>query len=790
MTVSITPLSPTDITPIEDAGLGCLRTERGNLPLTGIDAHVSITGLVARTEQSQTFHNPYDVPLEATYIFPLPARAAVTALRMEADGHTVEAELRERADARAAYDEAVASGRRAAIAEQERPDVFTMRVGNIVPGESVTVRISLVGPLPYADGEAEYRLPLVVAPRYIPGNPLPGPSVGDGVVPDTDAVPDASRITPPVLLPGFPNPVALSITADIHPGGLPLASARSSLHAVRQSVADGVTRLDLEPGERVDRDFVLRLAYGTDAVTTSLILEPDSGPESRDGTFQLTVLPPVDAAPPRPRDVVLVLDRSGSMEGWKMVAARRAAARIVDTLTDGDRFAALTFDSVVEHPAGLPAGLVPATDRHRFRAVEHLAGVSARGGTEILSPLREAAALLTDPERDRVLILVTDGQIGNEDQIITELTTSLNGIRVHTIGIDRAVNAGFLGSLAAIGRGRCELVESEDRLDEATERIHRRIGAPLLTDVALKADFAVIDDSITPSRLPDAFPGVPLVIRGRYNASVQYAAPPAIQLAGITPAGDRSTVDVVGTPSAGDTLAPAWARGHLRDLEDKYVANAQDRSTLERRMIAVSLRHTVLCRFTAFVAVDSRVVAGGTPTHRVIQPVELPSGWDPAILAGAAPAAPVGLSFTAPGQMFAAPGQMFASAGQMRPGRPARRRAGGLAGRARDSAAVDIRPLLAEELTGLRTNAGPEAERLHVLADLGSRLEALVRAAAGQLEPAALVALRELAEALARCAGPTPPRGGDLDALWRHALDTLTALVGGEPRRTFWKRSP
>ncbi len=174
-----------------------------------------------------------------------------------------------------------------------------------------------------------------------------------------------------------------------------------------------------------------------------------------------------------------------------MVAARRAAARIVDTLTAADRFAVLTFDHVVERPETLPAGLVAATDRHRYRAVEHLAKVDARGGTELLTPLTDGLKLLSTrardaSERDRVLVLVTDGQVGNEDQILARTTKSLAGIRIHTVGIDQAVNAGFLGRLAAAGSGRCELVESEDRLDTAMDRIHRRISAPLVTGLALR----------------------------------------------------------------------------------------------------------------------------------------------------------------------------------------------------------------------------------------------------------------------------------------------------------------
>jgi len=226
MTITVTEFG--DYLADEPHGTGCLRTERGNLPLHKLDVRATVTGLVARTELIQGFGNPYDTPLEATYVFPLPDRAALIAMTLTADGRTIVADLQERAKARQTYDAAIAEGRRASVAEEERPDVFTMRVGNIAPGERVEVALTLVGPLPFEDGEATFRFPLVVAPRYIPGHPLGAEPAGDGYAPDTDATPDASRITPPVLLPGFPNPVELSIEVVIDPAGLPLGTVRSS----------------------------------------------------------------------------------------------------------------------------------------------------------------------------------------------------------------------------------------------------------------------------------------------------------------------------------------------------------------------------------------------------------------------------------------------------------------------------------------------------------------------------------------------------------------------------------
>jgi Ca-activated chloride channel homolog len=617
----------------KDEGLGALVTDKGPLPHKALDVLAQLEGLIAEVSLTQVFVNNHAEPLEATYIFPLPDRAAVTAFRLEVAGRVVGGVLRERAAARREYEESLKAGHRAAIAEEERPGVFTLRVGNLPAGESATVRLTMVGPLLYEGGEVTFRFPLVVAPRFIPGTPLEGRSVGAGVTDNTDAVPDASRITPPLLLPGNPVSVRFSLQVIVQAAGLPIEDFRSSLHAIgSEQTADGATRLTVHPGERLNRDFILRYRIGEETLTTSLTVVPDATGD--EGTFVLTVVPPVggpsNKQQPGPREVIFLLDRSGSMAGWKMAAARRALARMIDALTSRDRFAVLAFDDEVEIPALCAEGSMPASDRNRFRAIEWLAGIDARGGTELAQPLEHAAVQLADCGNDladRILVLLTDGQVGNEDRILQALAQRLKGIRIFTLGIDRAVNEAFLRRLAALGGGSCDVVESVERLDEVMEKVQRRIGTPLLTGLQMELVGTTVErDSQVPARLPDLFAGTPLAISGRYRRQ----APSASVLHAIDDAGRPVKQSVFGRVSTASALPKIWARGRLRELEDRWVIGGDESpAQLQEKIVALSLQFGVMCRFTAFVAVDRSETANeGGKQQQLVQPVELPDGWE------------------------------------------------------------------------------------------------------------------------------------------------------------------
>jgi len=633
----------------DEVGFGALRCDRGLLPLEAMDVRAAVTGLVARVEVAQTYVNHHPVAIEATYIFPLPERAAVSAFVLEVAGRLVRGELKERGEARQDYEAALAAGQRAALAEEDRSGVFTMSVGNILPGESARVRLTMTQPLDCREGEATFRFPLVVAPRYIPGAPLDGASVGDGTEADTDAVPDASRISPPVRLPGFPAAVRLSVEVELDGGGLSIARVRSSLHTVVVE-SDGTRwRLRLQPGERLDRDFILRWQVGREAVQTGLVLCPDSD-GAREGTFMLTVVPPIlPAGARRGRDIVFVLDRSGSMDGWKMVAARRAVASMVETLGESDRFAVYAFDDRIETAFG-DHDLRPGINRYRFEAAQLLAGIKAWGGTEMAEPLRLAAERvdLGVADRSPMVVLVTDGQVGNEAQIIKTLGPRLKHVRVFTVGIDRSVNIGFLQKLAELGGGAFELVEGEARLEEVMERIHRAIGEPELTKLSIEGHGPAIDAAtLVPRRIPDLHAGASLTLCGRYTGA-HYGE---VAVKGLASTGSQWVERVEGVVRHDPAVREVWARGQVRALEDAFDAG-QLALDGHARIVETSLRFGVLSRFTAFVAVDEEVVTEGVPQHSVLQPVENPSGWG---VGGAASTGSMA-AVNRPAAMAAAPG--------------------------------------------------------------------------------------------------------------------------------------
>jgi Ca-activated chloride channel family protein len=650
-------------------GLGVLSVARAEgrapLPLLGVEVAARVADRIAEVTVTQRFHNPYGEHLEAVYVFPLAGGAAVSDFELQVGARVLRGVVRERGAARADYRRALAEGRRAALLEQERDDVFTLQVGNLPPGEEVTVRLTYAERLPFfEDGTTELRLPLVVAPRYVPGEPLGRDNWGRGTESDTDVVPDASRVTPPRLAPGFDPRVALRIGVELLRGGdgEGWRALACSQHAVlTETAAGGVTVTLAREDEPLDRDFVLRWSLSGERVRSTLLVHRGADGEASYG--MLALVPPArqGAAPGLPRDVVFLLDRSGSMEGVKMVSAARACAALLRTLGPRDRFALQAFDDRVEWLRGedeaessdggsLGARWLAAGEGALERADGWLRGIASRGGTRLDQALGAGLAALDERPagegRAPILVLLTDGQVTDEHRMLARVQRELGGGRLFTVGIDTAVNEAFLRRLAALGGGTATFVQPGAAVERALVELGREIGAPLVVELAIEdAGAGVERDSVTPARLPDLFAGravsVGLRLAGA-KARGGGAGRNRLRLKGRLVDGQPFVEEVEPREVALPALAQLWARSRVRDLEDEYrLADAGARSRLERQIVDLAVRHRLLTRFTAFVVVDEQeVVNPGGARRTVVQPVAMPAGWEmgkaAAMAAGAA----------------------------------------------------------------------------------------------------------------------------------------------------------
>jgi Ca-activated chloride channel homolog len=619
--------------------LGCIQVTRENrkmnLPLTSVKIGARVADRLAHVAVEQTFSNPYSDHLEAVYVFPLSGGCAVSSFEMKVGDRIVVGQIGEREEARAQYEEAIGEGKRAALMEQERDDVFTVQVGNLPPGESVTVKMTYSEKLPYFDnGTTEIRLPLVVSPRYIPGNPVNRESVGDGVELDTDLVPDASRITPPRLADGVDPKTAVSLTVELS-GDQIIEDLSCSQHATRIGTSkDGVKVSLSREDELLNRDFVLRWRVAAEELQSNFLVYRH--PENKDECYgMISLLPPKssDVVSP-PRDVLFVVDRSGSMNGPKMVSAARACSLLIDTLGPRDRFVVQAFDDVREW-MGRSQTFVNADEAGKEEGNKYLRTITARGGTEMQGALQDAIAVMkTRQDQNRrlpVVIIITDGEVGNESGILKQLQSELDDSRIFTIGVDTAVNDGFLRRLARLGGGTASFVQPGAQLEDALSGVGREIGTPLITDLKIEDVNCGLDQtSIAPSAISDLFAGRASSSFFKFSAAkLKDLKSAKVGIKGQRVDGKQFSqvinARIVDVPA----LAQLWAKSHITDLEDQYrIADSTKQVSLHKTIVDVAVAHSLLTRFTAFIAVDhAEIVNAGGKVRKIVQPVHMPDQW-------------------------------------------------------------------------------------------------------------------------------------------------------------------
>lgn len=603
------------------------------LPLQHTDVKATITGFTAEVQVKQTYTNPYDRVIEATYIFPLPENAAVYSMKMVIGDRRIEAVVKEREAARRTYERARREGYSAALLEQERPNVFTQSVANIEPKKTIDVVIRYVQDLTYDAGEYELVFPMVVGPRYIQGAPLDKAPSGTGTYADTAAVPDASRVTPPVLGKGERSGHDISLEVVASPEGA-VSRFEVPTHAVTSEKLDGgALRVRLDRKDTLpNRDFVLR--YRVAGEKPKAILYATGKDE---GHFSLIVQPPsLDIGTlVGKRELVFVVDVSGSMHGTPLALCKAAMRDALVRMRPVDTFNVITFAGATGKAFARPR---PANDAAIRDALDYVDRLSAGGGTEMLDAV--AAALSPDVEegRHRYVFFLTDGFVGDEDQILSATKGFVSAIerggqraRVFGFGTGSSVNRMLIEGLGREGKGVSVYATSREDPERAVNRFYRYIDRSVLRDVQI-AFGSLRAREVFPAELPDLFASHPLVVHGRWSGSL--AGPVVVKAKGANgPVEIPVTIARAPMDDGWPIQDLLWARSKIAWLERGLWEPGQA-SSAKDQITQLGALHHLVTRFTSFVAVDSsRKVGSGAPVH-VVQPVETPEGVD-AEMAGA-----------------------------------------------------------------------------------------------------------------------------------------------------------
>jgi len=596
-------------------------------PLKHTDVKAEISGFLSRVNVTQEFENPFKEKIEAVYTFPLPQNAAVDDMTMTIGSRVVKGKILPREEAQAVYDAARENGQVASLLDQERPNIFTQSVANILPGEQIKITISYVETLKYEDGAYEFVFPMVVGPRYIPGQPT-GRIKGNGFAPDSDQVPDASRITPRMIPAGFRSGHDISLDIQLD-AGLLVESLNSKSHSVDVERNDGRSaHVRLKDGATIpNKDFVLRYDVAGGSIQDALLTHrADKG-----GFFTIMLQPPdrVKVEDVMPKELVFVLDTSGSMQGFPIEKAKQTMKLALDNLYPSDTFNLITFSGNTEILFPKP---VPATRDNIRKAQLLLDGRSGSGGTEMMTAIKAALEPSDQQDHVRIVCFMTDGYVGNDMEIISEIQKHPNA-RVFGFGIGQSVNRFLLDKMAEAGRGEVEYVSLNDDGAAAAKRFYERIRNPLLTDISIDWNGLPVAD-VYPRRIPDLFSAKPLTLSGRFTA----AANGTIRLKGKVAGNDfvrEIPVSFPETMASHDVLSSLWARRRIDDLMSEDYSGAQNgemKSELKQTITQVGLEYRLMTQFTSFVAVEEMVVTDGGQPRRIEVPVEVPEGVNQAMV--------------------------------------------------------------------------------------------------------------------------------------------------------------
>jgi Ca-activated chloride channel family protein len=577
--------------------------EASSLPLEHTDVVAHVNGPLASVSVTQRFGNSFSKPVELAYIFPLPHEAAIVDYELRIGQRVIRAEVKELEEARRTYSEARDKGQRAGLLEQRRPNLFSIELANVQPGETILATVRYQERLRYDDGFYSFIFPMGITPKY-----------------HHDPA-EAAKVDAPIATSGSTiGTVDISLTVDA--GGL-TDDQQSPSHKVE------ITRIDERRfGARLlgdvipNKDFVLRYRVSDSAIRTAACASISEG----GATVLITALPPrmSDEFEPSPREFIFVIDRSGSMQGQPLLQARNALRSCLRSMGSQDTFNIQAFDNHIEW---FSKSSIPVRQNEVERADRWLESINARGGTEILGAIDSALKLTFDPERQRYIVFLTDGAVSADEKALSRIHSQIGRARLFTFGVGPSVNRSLLTRMAEIGHGTAEFLQLNEDIEEAIIRFQDRVAYPVLQDLTVKWEGVAVWD-IYPARLPDLYIGQPLELVARTELTSQRSG--RLIISGRR--GDLPVTLQVDLPPA-LTVEPvinrAWARARVDSLLDTLRDDPSKIGSLRPEIIGLGISQRLLTPFTAFVAVDSDVTENQSDKQtRVSIAVPLPEGLE------------------------------------------------------------------------------------------------------------------------------------------------------------------
>jgi len=587
------------------------------IPNLHTDVKINIDGIVSHTSVDQMFVNDSTEPIEAVYVFPLPPNSAINNMVMLIEDRVIQGIVKEKQQAQKEYETAKKKGKRASITEQQRPNIFTNKVANVMPNDTIIVRIEYVNELRYENGNFNLRFPMVIGPRFIDGTRVTGYS-GTGWAQDTDLIPDASKITPHVVPDGMRsgNIIDLEINID---AGIPIEGVKSSSHEIIVSKKNrNEFNVRLKTGKNIpNKDFTLD--YGIKKghePKAALFTDSNHG----DDYFMLMAVPPLTSTEKIdiPKEVIFVVDVSGSMQGTSIAQAKNSLHYSISRLDSDDSFNIIAYSNHFFKMNDFP---VASNESNIDSAKAFINSLYAGGGTRALEPLKEAMLMKTDSAKLKMILFITDGDLGYEKDVFNLVNRHISDSRLFCVGIGSAPNGHLLEKVSEKGRGTYTYINNINNVDEKIKALFNKIEMPVLTDIKLEING---DHEISPNPLPDLFMNEPLVVFGKMNTKGKNSF--KAKFSGKTTDG-YFKISLPVKFNAGienNGVSDLWARKKINRLMDDW--HLGDKGVKDE-IVEISINHNLMSKFTSFIAVEDKVVNPNGQTILANVKVDLPEGW-------------------------------------------------------------------------------------------------------------------------------------------------------------------